>query len=102
MGNVFLCLPYGTLPFISTDNMASVSQPLQAEFKDYFPVPRAFPKGTLGMYSTKILHDDNNSALLPLMWTSIIGDENVSLTFYGVDFEPSLKATTDRFCWFMG
>ena len=68
----------------------------------YFLVPRIFPKGTVGMYNSKNLHDDKNGALTPSIWTSVVGKDGTTLTFYGVNFELSLDATEHRFCYFMG
>ena len=103
MANFFLPLPYGSLPFISMENMANSRSLMKNDGqKDDFPIPRCFPKGTVGMYATKSLHDDDNGALTPSFWSSVVGDSNVVLTFHGMKFEISITASTGRFCWFMG
>ena len=68
----------------------------------FFPTARIFPKGTLGMYYTKTMHDDDNGAVTPSVWQSVVGDDNIMLSFHGVDFEVGLVTTTHQFCWFMG
>ena len=103
LAKVFYSLPYGTLPFIGCKNLEKASEYLKEEdMKEYFPVARALPKGTLGMYPSKTMHDDDNGAISPSIWTSVVGDDDTTLTFYGVNFEVSLSTTTNRFCWFMG
>ena len=102
MAVVFHCLPYGTVPFIAYDNVDRAAKRVKGNNREYFPVPRVFPKGTLGMYQTKTLHDDDNGAISPSLWSSIVGDDNTYLSFHGVNFEVKLVTSTFRFCWFMG
>ena len=54
------------------------------------------------MYPTKSLHDDDNGAITPAMWTSVVGTEHVELCFRGMWLNVSITATQSRFCWFMG
>ena len=79
-----------TRDFVSSDNA------------EYFPIPRIFPKGTLGMYPTKSMHDNDNGAATPSIWMSVEGEDSTTLSFHGMDFEISLTATTHHFYWFMG
>ena len=104
MVHVFRTLPYGSLPLMSYINMKRASDHLQnrKDIHDNFPVPRIFPKGTIGMYKVKSLHDDENGALSPSIWASVVGHDDTVLTFYGVNFEVSFVTSTHRFCWFMG
>ena len=84
------------------DNISRASKLLNDDNKDFFPVPQIFPKGTLGMYPSKTLHDDENGALTPSVWLSVVGDEQTKLSFYGINFQLNLTVTTHQFCWFMG
>jgi len=63
---------------------------------------RALPKGAVGLQHVKELHDDGNAAVIPGVWTSVIGNETVSLKFLGRGMNYSLAATDLRFCWFYG
>ena len=102
LAKVFYCLPYGTVPFIACENVKNAGRYLKKDAKDLFPVRQVFPKGTLGMYPVKRMHDDNNGAVSPSLWTSVCGDDNTQLSFHAVNFEVSLTTTTHRVCWFMG
>ena len=102
LAKVFYCLPYATVPFIACQNIKEAKKYVQNNMKDLFPAPRVFPKGTLGMYPTKRMHDDDNGAVSPSLWTSVCGDDNTQLSFHAVNFEVSLTTTTHRMCWFMG
>ena len=99
---IFYALPYGMLPIISIENVTRTRDFVSSENAEYFPIPRIFPKGTLGMYPTKSMHDNDNGAATPSIWMSVEGEDSTTLSFHGVDFEISLRATTHRFCWFMG
>ena len=44
---------------------------------------RPLPKGALEIQHAKALHDDGNSALIPGIWTSSLGDEVAVLHFIG-------------------
>jgi hypothetical protein len=63
---------------------------------------RPLPKGATGIQHCKELHDDGNAALIPGIWTSIRGDENVVLRFLGKNMNVYFKAADFRFCWFYG
>ena len=99
---IFYTLPYGMLPIILIENVTRTRDFVSSENAEYFPIPRIFPKGTLGMYPTKSMHNDDNGAATPSIWMSVEGEDSTTLSFHGVDFEISLRATTHRFCWFMG
>ena len=102
--NVFYSLPYGTAAMLAgnqlkaaSDYGASKSLPLPCQ-----SLCRPLPKGAIGIQRTKALHDDGNSALIPGIWTSLLGDEAVILRFVGRHFNVFFRTTTYRFCWFMG
>lgn len=63
---------------------------------------RPLPKGAIGIQRTKALHDDGNSALIPGIWTSLLGDDVVVLWFAGQRFNISFRTMTSHFCWLMG
>jgi hypothetical protein len=102
--NILYSLPYGTAASLASTQLKAAS--------DYglsrsLPLPcqslsRPLPKGAIGIQRTKALHDDGNSALIPGMWTSLLGDEAVVLRFIGEHFNVYFRTPTFRFCWFMG
>jgi hypothetical protein len=63
---------------------------------------RPLPKGTLGMYPAKALHDDRNSCIIPLMWQSVVGHDSLNLVFVGKQMKVEMRASHQQFCWFMG
>jgi hypothetical protein len=63
---------------------------------------RPLQKGAIGIQRTKALHNNGNSALIPGMWTLLLGDEAVVLRFIGKHFNVCFRTTTFRFHWFMG
>jgi hypothetical protein len=102
--NVFYSLPYGTAGSLARDQLKAASD---YAISRSLPLPcqslcRPLPKGAIGIQRTKALHDDGNSALIPGIWTSLLGDEAVVLRFIGRRFHVYFRTTTFRFCWFMG
>jgi hypothetical protein len=102
--NVLCSLPYGTAATLASNQLKAASDYGQSKS---LPLPcqslcRPLPKGAIGIQRTKALHDDGNSALIPGMWTSLLGDEAVVLRFIGKHFNVYFRTTTFRFCWFMG
>jgi hypothetical protein len=102
--NVLCLLLHGTAATLASNQLKAAS--------DYgtsksLPLPyqslcRPLPKGAIGIQRMKALHDDSNSALIPGMWTLLLGDEAVVFRFIGKDFNVCFRTTTFRFCWFMG
>jgi hypothetical protein len=83
--NVFFILPYGSIAEVAASNLkhackylASLGNPLPFE-----SACRPLPKGATGLQQVKELHDDGNAAVIPGIWTSLIGDETVVFRFYG-------------------
>jgi hypothetical protein len=63
---------------------------------------RPLPKGALGMYPTKALHDDGNLCIILLMWQSAVGHDFLSLVFVGKQMKVEIGTSHQHFCWFMG
>ena len=104
MANVFYPLPYGTTGFIAKDNLEKASG-LSARKGYNLPCQslcRPLPKGAVGIQRVKELHDDGNAAIIPGVWTSIIGDPTVCLRFVACRMNYFFTATDRRFCWFYG
>jgi hypothetical protein len=102
--NVLCSLPCGTAAALASNQLKAASDHGQSKS---LPLPCQslccpLPKGAVGIQRAKALHDDGNSALIPGMWTSLLGDEAVVLRFIGKHFNVCFRTTTFRFCWFMG
>jgi hypothetical protein len=102
--NVLYSLPYGTTATLARDQLKAASD---YGLSTSAPLPfqslcRPLPKGNIGIQRTEALHDDGNSALIPGIWTSLLGDDAVVLRFIGQRFNIYFRTTTFRFCWFMG
>jgi hypothetical protein len=55
-----------------------------------------------GLQQVKELHDDGNAAIIPEIWTSLIGDETVVIRFCGCGFNMFFTCSANRFAWFYG
>jgi hypothetical protein len=104
--NVLCSLPHGTAATLASNFQLKAASDHRTS-KLPLPLPcqslcRPLPKGAIGIQRTKALHDDNNSALIPGMWTSLLGNEAAVLRFIGKHFNVCLRTTTFRFCWFIG
>jgi hypothetical protein len=102
--NIFYSLPYGTAASLARNQLKAASDYGSSRL---LPLPCQslccpLPKGAIGIQRTKALHDDGNSALIPGIWTSLLGDKAVVLRFVGRTFNINFRTTTFRFCWFMG
>jgi hypothetical protein len=104
LAHAFVELPYGATAFLAAKQVAAACKlarnmgiTLSCE-----TLARAFPKGAIGIQQTKALHDDGNAALIPGIWTSVAGDDNVILRFVGCNFDAYFRTTTKRFSWFYG
>jgi hypothetical protein len=104
LSEIFFSLPYGTTAFLAADDLQSACD--YASTKGLtFPcgsLCRPLPKGTLGMYPYKALHDDGNSCIIPSMWQSVVGHDFLNLVFVGKQMKVQIRASNQRFCWFMG
>jgi hypothetical protein len=81
--NVLCSLPYGIAAALASNQLKAASDHGQSKS---LPLPcqslcRPLQKGAIGIQRAKALHDDGNSALIPGMWTSLLGDEAVVLRF---------------------
>lgn len=104
ISNVFHVLPYGATPLLAMSNLKKATE-IASQSGNNLPCStlcRAFPKGATGLHRVKELHDDGNAAVIPGIWTSIIGDPDVCLRFIGRGMNHALSANTARFCWFYG
>jgi hypothetical protein len=105
MCNYFYALPYGTTPWISANQMDEACKYADTILNKKLPFQslcRPFPKGATGMQLSKELHDDGNAAIIPGLWTSVVGDPNVTLRFRGYGLDHYFAASNLRFCWFYG
>jgi hypothetical protein len=102
--NVLCSLPHGTVASLAANQRKAASDcgisrslllPCQS-------LSRPLPKGAIVIQRTKALHNDGNLSLIPGIWTSLLGDEAVALSFIGRHFNVHFSSTTFRFCWFMG
>ena len=103
--NVFGTLPYAMVPVIMADNLKEANDLLEKKRGSKLPCSvcnRIYVKGTICNLHAKCLHDDENGALSPSIWTNIIGDDSSVLSFRGRKFNVSLLCGQQRFCWFMG
>jgi len=101
----FATLPYSSTGLIARNNIEDADMMSKNRHRRSLPWAqwaRVFPKGTIGGACTKDLHDDENACVSPGIWTSIEGDEAVSVCFYGHRMNVEFSATSKRFCWFMG
>jgi hypothetical protein len=102
--NLFYPLPYGTAASIAAKQLTNACKKADS-LGNRLPcrdLCRPLPKGAIGLQKTKDLHDDGNSAVIPGIWTSVRGDDNVIFRFIGSDFNVFFRCSTNRFCWFVG
>jgi hypothetical protein len=104
LSEVFFSLPYGTTAFQAADDLRSACDYALTKGLTFPCVSlcRPLPKGTLGMYPAKPLHDDGNSCIIPSMWQSVVGHDYLKLLFLGKQMKVEIRASHQRFCWFMG
>jgi hypothetical protein len=101
---VFVDLPYATTGCLCAHNLKKACSFAESLGKR-LPIKdlcRALPKGSVGLSSGRLLHDDGNAALIPGVWTSFAGNENCLLKFQSVDGSFYLRTTKRRFCLFYG
>jgi hypothetical protein len=77
LSEIFFVLPYGTTAFQAANdfNAACVYALKKGITFPCASLCRPLPKGTLGMYPSKALHDDGNSCIIPSVWQSVVGHE---------------------------
>jgi hypothetical protein len=104
LAEVFFSLPYGTTAFQAADDLQSACDYALTKGLTFPCVSlcRPLPKGTLGMYPSKPLHDDGNSCIIPSMWQSVVGHDFLNLVFVGKQMKVEIRASHQRFYWFMG
>jgi len=102
--NAFSPLPYCQTASIAAENIRNAcnyAESLSIELPCR-SLARELPKGATGIQQCKELHDDGNAAIIPGIWTSIRGDNNVVLRFLGTNMNICFTTTEERFCWFLG
>lgn len=106
LANVFApSLPYSSSAFLAQQNMQRACHYSETANSQPLPIKtlcRPLPKGAIGVQRVKEMHDDGNAAIIPGVWTSLVGDETVVLQFSGLHWDVYFRTTTRRFCWFYG
>lgn len=104
LSEVFGCLPFGMSAHIAAARLrkAVVMAQRHSIKLPFATLCRPLPKGACGLQSAKELHDDGNAAIIPGIWTSVVGNPDVFLRFLGRGLNVKLAATQHRFCWFYG
>jgi hypothetical protein len=102
--DVFSPLPFSLTGTISRDNMEKATAYAHkigksVPFRDLF---RALPKGSIGHNNSRYAHEDDNAALIPCVWTSLLGSDTCTLSFYSKSHEFRLRTSASRFCLFQG
>jgi hypothetical protein len=94
--NVLYSLLYGTTASLAREQLkAALDYGLSTSVPLHFQsLCRPLPKGAIGIQRTKPLHGDGSSALIPGIWTSLLGDDVVVLPFVGQCFNIYFQTAT--------
>jgi len=98
-------LPYSSSGLIASQNLRNACDEFKRKFGcelPWRPFVRPFPKGSFGLHKHTPLHDDANGCIIPGIWTSISGGDDVFLNLIGHRMNIKVRGSAKRFCWFMG